>query len=122
MPYSATPSARIRQARPNVPIAASAVLPGLELRRALRHERVGLPDEDRALALDGDDDLAARTERIGHRAGVPDGHGHRALRIADAEGERVPAAPHAARHDLPAELVRLARLGRRELARDPLRA
>src|SRR5215208_923241 len=115
MPYSATASPRIRQARPKVATAvASALRVGLELRRALRHERVALPDEAVAVALDRDDDLAALTERIGHRARVADvhlGRAHGVRRALDAAGD-----------DLPAELVALAGLRRAQLAGDALRA
>src|SRR4051812_5874195 len=121
MPYAQATSARIRQARPSVGIAASLGL-GLglvlgELRRALRDQRVLLADEDRALPAHRDDDLAVLPERVGHRAGVPDGDRRRsALAVAHPEVERV-APARVARDDLASQLVGAPGVGaRKELA------
>src|SRR6188472_2191976 len=91
MPYRATPRARNVRPRPRSATGASALLRRLlvrELRRTLRHERVLLAHEDRALLADGHDDLAAVAERVRHGAGVADRHRRGAVAIAHAEQRR----------------------------------
>src|SRR3954470_11148366 len=109
MPYAQATSARIRQARPSVGIAASLGL-GLglvlgELRRALRDQRVLLADEDGALLAHRDDHLAAVAERVGHRARVPDGDRGAAGPVADLEVDRRAAPDDRAVDDLAGQLV-----------------
>src|SRR5689334_25414191 len=111
MPHAHAARPRIRQARPSS--GTSALLVGRELRRALRHERVALADEALALLAHRDDDLAALAERVGHSAGVADGHRGGPGPVADPEGEDVALVADRARGDLPRELVGATRLGRR---------
>src|SRR5215207_10130664 len=62
-----------------------AVARVLELRRALRHQRVALGDERAALQLAVDDHLAALAERVGDDAGVGDRDRRAAVAVADRE-------------------------------------
>src|SRR5690606_6342241 len=97
-----------RAARPTVAIARrrsahvrSRVALGLELRGALRHERVLLGDERvPGAAADRDDDLTALAERVRHGAGVRDGHRRRAVAVANAEQQRVALVADRALDDL----------------------
>src|SRR5881409_1817473 len=118
MPYAQATRARIRQARPRTGMGAwlGRALAVGELRRALRHQRVALADEARALLAHRDDHLAAGAERVGHRSGVADRHRGTPGAVAHAEVERV-APPDVAGGHLAGELVGAARLrARHELA------
>src|SRR3954468_22739714 len=64
----------------------------LELRRALRDQRVAVPDERAALELAGDDDLAALAERVRHDAGVGDRHRRGSVAVAHGKREALAAA------------------------------
>ena len=44
-------------------------------------------DEDAVLEAAVDDDVAAGTEEVGHEALVEDGHGRRALHVAEPEAQ-----------------------------------
>src|SRR5919107_566549 len=88
-----------------------------ELRRALRDERVALAHERRALLADGDDDLAALAEGVGHRADVGHRYRRRAVAVPDAEGQPVRARAQRAVLHLAGELIGDARPRGRELAR-----
>src|SRR3954468_7813255 len=119
MPYRHVAKARIRQARPTTAISqASGLLAGRlggvgELRRALRHQRVALADERRALLVHRDDDLAALAERVGHGADVAHRHGLRAVAVADTEGLAAGDVADRAVHDLAGQLVGAAARGAR---------
>src|SRR5215203_4519556 len=110
--------AAARQRKPADATATSGLRLGRELRGALRHERVRLAFEDRALLLDVDHDLAPLAERVGdltdvaHRDGRP-----AALAVLHAERVHGPLVLPAAGRDAARELVRAARLGAGELAR-----
>src|SRR3954464_505288 len=83
----------------------AAVARVLELRGALRDQRVALADERAALELAVDDHLAALAERIGDDAGVGDGHGCAAVAVADREREALALPLDRAVDDLPGQLV-----------------
>src|SRR4051794_25901735 len=79
----------------------------LELRRALRHERVALADERAVRELPGHDHLAPDPERIRHDPGVDDGN-HRTtpVAVADAEAKRVARPLDGAGGDLAGQVNR----------------
>src|SRR2546421_11821206 len=89
MPYRQQPRARIRQALPATSTSGVG-LGGRELRRALRHQRVLLPDPDGALPAHVDHDLAPGPERVGQLADVADRDGLVARPITYPEVSRVP--------------------------------
>src|SRR5919197_5297133 len=81
---------------------------GLELRRALRDQRVALAHERAALDRSRDDHLAPRAEGIGHLARVDHRQrGSLAVAVGDAEAEVVAIALDGAGHHLAGELERL---------------
>src|SRR5918998_6098240 len=102
--------AAARQRKPADATATSGLGLGRELRRALRHERVRLPLEDRALLLDVDDDLAPLAEGVGDLTDVADRDaGPAALAVLHAERVHRPRALPAALRDAAGQLVGLAR-------------
>src|SRR3954453_10583961 len=89
---------------------ASRVL-GRELRRALRHQRIGLADPGPALLADADTDLAVVGERIRDRARVAHRDRGRAVEVADTERDGRPGElMDRAGHHLAVDLVGLAGL------------
>src|SRR4051794_26384137 len=106
MPYRATTSAKIRQARPRIGMSGLGA-GGLELGRALRDERVALADEGAALLAHVHDDLAPGAEGVGDGADVAHRHRGRPAAVADAEVESGAGAMDRPGHDLPGQLVGL---------------
>src|ERR687886_410412 len=107
----------MRQARPRTIMApagsvALGALGGRELRRALRHERVLLPDEGLALLADRDDDLPSLAKGIGDDAGVANGNRPTPATVADGEEQRRAVATDRAIHHLSGKLVGLIRASR----------
>lgn len=88
-----------------------------KLRGALRDERIAVADELRAVFADGDDDLAALTERVRNLAGVGHRHRLRAVAITDSKCYASVGGAHRSILDRAAELVGGARLCARKLAR-----
>src|SRR5436853_481498 len=101
-----------RQAEPTAPVTNALPLErlpaglALELRRALRDERVALPDEAAASHPSRDDHLAPVAERVGHHARVDDRHRDAPTAVADAAAEQAAAPADRAGHDLAGDLVR----------------
>src|SRR3954452_25286830 len=102
-------SARTMQPEPRLSTRSGLLLGG-ELRGALRHQRVVLADERRALLADVDDDLAAVAEWVGQRPLVRDGDGDAPLAVAHPEGVGGARAGDRAGLDLAGQLVRPSRL------------
>src|SRR3954471_17142010 len=91
MPYAAISSARLRAARPRFSTSRRVSgRVGAELRRALRHQRVLLAREDRALLAHGHDDLAPGPEGVGHRTGVAHRDRRGPIAVANAEEQDAP--------------------------------
>src|SRR3712207_6678295 len=86
-PYTASARARISAKRPAVSTGSRPLGLGLELRRALRDERVLHPDEGRAALAHVHHDLATLAERVRHGALVD--HRNRGAALAVLEQEAV---------------------------------
>src|SRR5918996_2067854 len=74
-----------------LPSSGTSVFLRLVLRRALRHERVLLRDEDAASELTPHVDVTADLEEVGHRARVDDRDGRRPVDVAQREAQAVAA-------------------------------
>src|SRR3954452_10687318 len=105
--YSAVASATNSAAVPTAVIGSDrAGRLGLELRGALRDQRVLRADEAPAGHVAGDDDLAPVAERVRHRAAVDDRDGRAAAAaVAHLEAQEIGVAVHAAGLDLAGQLV-----------------
>src|SRR5207245_1047985 len=101
-----------RQAEPTAPVTNALPLErlpaglALELRRALRDERVALHDEAAAAHPSRNDHLAPVPERVGHDARVDDRQRDAPAAVADAEAEQAAVPADRAGHHLAGDLVR----------------
>src|SRR3954447_8319344 len=98
-PVSAVTTAKtaVRKASPSAALPRLAGIRRRELRRALCHQRVGLPDERSLHHFPAEDDLASAAEWIGNHAAVGDRDAlPPVVSVADAEAQAVAVAPHGA--------------------------